>query len=445
MVELINKDAIEDFQFAFYDGAIGFYIITASPDMQKQICNAFSSENVAVYDYSGKKNTDRFSPGDIIGFIEDNNDKEVCFILNFQIPFLGKEAKTTQPDYFALNMCRDLLHEYGKKIFFFTSKEMERNISIAAMDFFDYCFRRIDFENEKKEEIEKQIKRLDENYNNIHHTDEIKYRLNLYKDKIEEYLNIDMDKYSDIFIEKNKTLTKEEKKSQNYLLVAARDLSYFGGLYKKISDFDKALELYNKEFDIRKKIQAEENADIATLYNDIGYVYGSQGDYSKALEYYQKALKIREKILGNEHPGVAMLYNNIGAVYDSLGDYSQALEYYQKALKIFEKIYRNEHPNIATTYNNIGGVYDSQGNYSKALEFYQKALKIDEKVLGNEHPDVATDYNNIGYVYKSQGDYSKALEYLQKALKIDKKTLGDNHHYTISTKNAIEEINNHGK
>ena len=393
MVELINKDAIEDFQFAFYDGAIGFYIITASPDMQKQICNAFSSENVAVYDYSGKKNTDRFSPGDIICFIEDNNDKEVCFILNFQIPFLGKEAKTTQLDYFTLNMFRDELHAYKKKIFFFTSKEMERNISIAAMDFFDYCFRGIDFEDEKKEEIEQQIKRLNEDYDNINHKSEIEYRLNLYKDKIEEYLNIDIDKYSNIFIENAKILTPEEKKSKNYLLVAARDLSYFGGLYEKIGDFEKALKLYYKDLEISEKIQGVEHPN--TAYGYIGYVYLLKGDYSQALEYFHKALKIEEKIFGNEHSSVAILYNNIGSVYGYQGNYSQALEYYQKALKIDEKVFGNEHPNVAIRYNNIGSVYSSQGDYSKALEYFQKALKIQERVLGSNHPDTVNTRNAI--------------------------------------------------
>jgi len=440
MVELINKDAIEDFQFAFYEGAIGFYIITASPDMQKQICNSFSSENVAVYDYSGKKNTDTFSPNDIICFIEDNHEKEVFFILNFQIPFLGKEAKTTQLDYFSLNMCRDELHAYKKKIFFFTSKEMEKNISIAAMDFFDYCFHRIDFEDEKKEEIEQQIKHLDEDYDNIHHKVEIEYRLNLYKDKIEEYLNIDIYKYCKTPVNNEKILTPIDKKAENYLLIAARDLSYFGGLYGKTGNFDKALELHHKALDIREKILAEEHLNIATSYDGIGSAYYSQGDYSKALEFIQKALKIDEKVFGNEHPDMARDYNKIGAVYYSQGDYSEALKYYQKALKIDEKVFGNEHPKVAIRYNNIGNVYYSQGNYSKALEYYQNALKIDEKVFGNEHPNVAIRYNNIGNVYYSQGDYSKATEYHQKALKIRKKVLGDNHPDTIKTYNTIEKI-----
>ena len=399
MEELKNKYAIDDFNFALNQGAVGFYIITASAYMHRRLANSFISDSVAVYDYSGKENADTFSPKELFYFIENNNEKGVFFILNFQIPFLGKQADTTQPDYFALNLCRDILYGYNKKIFFFTTEEIRRNISIAAMDFYDYCFSAIAFKDEQKDEIEQQIKKLNEDYDNIHNKVEIEYRLNLYQDKIDEYLNIDIDKYSNLFIENVKTLTPEEKKSQNYLLVAARDLFYFGRLYEKIGDFDKALELYKKDLDIQEKINGKEHNNTANFYGSIGNVYALQGDDSQALEYFQKALKIHEKAFGNKHP------------------------------------------NVAISYNNIGYVYDSQSDYSKALEYYQKALKIDEKAFGNEHPNVAIIYNNIGYVYYSQGDYSKALEYFQKALKIQKKVLGSNHPKTINTYNAIEKIN----
>ena len=435
---MINKDAFDDFYAVINHGPNCFYIIIASPAMQKQLANSFRTENAAVYDYSGKE--DRFSPKEFISFLDANKEKEVFFVLNFQIPFLGKQPDPQQPDYFALNLYRDVISAYDKKIFFFTTKEIEYNLSVTALDFYDYCLLKIAFEDEKKDEIEQQIKRLDEDYDNVHHKAEIEYRLNLYKDKIEEYLNIDIYKYCKTPVNNEKILTPIDKKAENYLLVAARDLSYFGGLYEKINDFEKALELYSKNFDINEKIQGKEHLNTANSYGNMGNVYSSQGNYSKALEFLQKALKIREKVLGNEHPNVAISYNNIGYVYSSQGDYSKALEYYQKALKIDEKVFGNEHPDVAINYNNIGKVYSSQGNYSKALEFLQKALKIDEKIFGNEHPNVAHSFKNIGLVYSSQGDYSRALEYLHKALKIRKKVLGDNHPKTIEIYSAIEEI-----
>jgi tetratricopeptide (TPR) repeat protein len=190
---------------------------------------------------------------------------------------------------------------YNKKIFFFITKDIERNISTTALDFYDYCLLKIAFEDEKKNEIEQQIKNLYKDYDNISHKAEIEYRLNLYKDKIEEYSNI-----------------SDDQKSKNYFLMAARDLSYFAGLYGKIGNFEKKLELEQKTLKIRKKVLGNEHPDVATSYNNIGCVYSEQGDYSKALDFYQKALKIREKVMGDNHPKTVIVRDNIEIVNNKM-------------------------------------------------------------------------------------------------------------------------------
>jgi len=411
---LINEYAIGDFYSAFHYGANCFYIIMASPAMQKQVADYFMAENVAVYDYSGKAN--RYLPNDIFKFIKANPEKEVLFILNFQIPFLGKEPDPEQPDYFALNFYRDVLNDYNKKIFFFMTKETEYNIFITTYDFYDYCLLKIGFEDEKKDEIKLPIQSLSKEYDKA----EIEYRLNRYKEQIEEYVHVDIYNYCTVSMENENILIPIDKKSENYLLIAARDLDYFAGLYGKINDFCKALELSSKALAIREKILGIEHFNTAKVYNTIGYVYNSLGNYSYALEYYLKALKILGKALGKEHPDVATLYNNIGGVYASQGDYPKALEYRKEALAMREKMFGSEHPDVVRSYNDIGAVYIFQGDYSKALEYYLKALLIGEKVFGNEHSDVATLCDNIGYVYSSQADYPNALEYFNRALKIRK-------------------------
>jgi tetratricopeptide (TPR) repeat protein len=382
----------------------GFYFILAKPAMQQQVANSYLSDNVAVYDYSGKEN--KYKPEDIFRFIDENADKKIYFILNFQIPFFGKEVSTQQEDYFRLNMSRDTISDNSKLFIFFMTPETEYNISLAAMDFFGYVNAKISFTDIDKEQTFQEIEKLPEEKKNLHLKPEIEERLSRYKETIDEYLNVNPADYHDI-----------SEKDKNYLLVAARDLNYFAELHIKTGNYKEPENLLLKAIEIRERILGTQHPNTAITYNNIGFVYDNQGDYPKALAFYQKALKIREKVLGIEHPDTATTYNNIGGVYYIQGDYPKALEFYQKALKIQEKVLGIEHPDTATTYNNIGFVYHTQGDYPKALEFYQKALKIKEKVLGIEHPDTARTYNNIGAVYGTQGDYPKALEFYQKALK----------------------------
>ena len=217
----------------------------------------------------------------------------------------------------------------------------------------------------------------------------------------------------------------------------AKSYNNIGLVYKRQSDYGKALEYYFKALAIREKVLGTEHSSTATSYNNIAGVYYAQGDYGKALEYYFKTSEIFEKVLGTEHPDTATSYNNIGAVYKAQGDYGKALEYFIKVSEIFEKVLGMEHPSTATSYNNIGAVYKRQGDYGKALEYYFKALAIREKFLGTEHPDTATSYNNIGLVYFKKGNSEKALEYLNKAYQILKKKLGDDHPNTKSVRRSI--------
>ena len=217
-------------------------------------------------------------------------------------------------------------------------------------------------------------------------------------------------------------------------------LSKYGEFLKTYAKYEDCLRVRTELLELVSSVFGESHPDVASSYNNIGFVYGATGDYSKALEYYEKSLKIRLSVLGENHPDVATSYNNIGSVYDDMGDYSKALEYYEKSLRIRLSVLGENHPDVASSYNNIGFVYGATGDYSKALEYYEKDLKIGLSVLGENHPDVASSYNNIGSVYYNMGDYSKALEYLEKSLRIWLPILGENHPDVATNYNNIGSV-----
>ena len=223
----------------------------------------------------------------------------------------------------------------------------------------------------------------------------------------------------------------------------ATSYNNIGYVYGNQGNYVQALEYYNKALEIYLSVFGDGHADVATSYLNIGGVYYSQGNYAQALEYYNKALEIYLSVVGDKHPDVAMSYNNIGMVYYSQGNYVHALEYYNKALEIYLSVSGDRHPNVATCYNNIGGVYYSLGNYARALEYYNKALEIYLSVFGEEHPNVALSYNNIGGVYDSQGNYARALEYHNKALEIYLSVFGEEHPNVVLSYNNIGNVYNH--
>ena len=85
-------------------------------------------------------------------------------------------------------------------------------------------------------------------------------------------------------------------------------------------------------------VYGENHPNVASSFNNIGFVYANQGNYSKALEYYEKALNMRLSIYGEQHPDVADSYENLYDMYTKLGDTAKAEEFRLKVEEIRAKL-----------------------------------------------------------------------------------------------------------
>jgi len=475
-----NKESFIGLDWIIEVAQKGFFFVLASHKMQERVAESYTAAHIVKLNYSNRnqykdwrvfdeENTEHYKFRAIDKMVYDHNDKQIFFILNFQIPFPKVE------DIYNLNMSRDMIADHRKVFIFFMTPELEQRLYQSAPDFHDYCNLKIKFEDIGIEETKQELNKLSENIQTIHQINEIKERLARYKEMETEYLSYfeetpngtvllrkgmsdsqlvaiagtlgniaelynKIGEYqNDISISKKVLLIREEILGLEHP-DTAKSYNNIGFVYNDIGDYNKALEYYYKALDIWEKKLGLEHPNTATSYNNIGLVYDNISDYNKALEYHNKALEIRKKALGLEHPDTAKSYNNIGSVYNNIGDYNKALEYYNKALEVLEKVLGLEHPNTATSYNNIGSVYKNTDNYNKAIEYYKTSLEIRKKILGLEHPDIAQSYNNISTVYDDIGDYTKALEYYNKALKILEKVLGEEHPNTKIVLKNIESI-----
>lgn len=242
-----------------------------------------------------------------------------------------------------------------------------------------------------------------------------------------------------------------------------------GNAYFGRSDYDTALEYYQKCLSLRKNIFGENHTDTAACYVNIGLIYDFKCDYKTALSYFQKALAIRQKMFGENHLETADSYHDIAAENYYLGNYKEAREYWFKALKIREEIAGTNSYEVAHTlgaiatlfidtewyedalwandraeqiyaelmepmssdfqvlYNEKGRIYEKLGDYGKALQYYGKSLEIAQKIYGEKHVNTAKEYLNIGGMYQAMGDYSRAIANIEKSLEIEHAIFGDSH------------------
>ena len=92
-------------------------------------------------------------------------------------------------------------------------------------------------------------------------------------------------------------------------------------------------------------------------------------------------------MLGAEHPTVATVYGNLGLVYGSQGKQEEALQYLREALQIWLRAFGDVHPLVAYIKHNIGLILRETGKESEARAMFAEAAAVRGAVFGPNHPD----------------------------------------------------------
>jgi serine phosphatase RsbU (regulator of sigma subunit) len=203
----------------------------------------------------------------------------------------------------------------------------------------------------------------------------------------------------------------------------ARAYEIYGIIDDSKSDFDAAIENFNKSLPLYEKEGATHQ--VAILHQDIANAYYSKGANDKALKYYMMSLKVREQ--RGDSSGMASSYMGISNVYSQMHRYDLTLEFAKKALRLKEKY--KETKLVSWLLNNVGSCYLQVGDTASAIPYFLRSIEIKKQL--NDNYGLATTYKNIGSIHLRKREFEKALEYYRLALSL-RSTLNPDDAYEIS-------------
>jgi len=134
------------------------------------------------------------------------------------------------------------------------------------------------------------------------------------------------------FYDHEHILAKVEYKRVEKLLPDIPDLgrhilylhySRYGILYRILHEYELAEHSFEKAL-----LYTEEKVYVGKTLMNIGINYEEQSDFDKALEYYNKALDTFEK---RDYFNKSVVYNNLAELYRAAGEYKKALKHINKA------------------------------------------------------------------------------------------------------------------
>ena len=186
----------------------------------------------------------------------------------------------------------------------------------------------------------------------------------------------------------------------------------------------------------------EEHPNTLASLNNLASAYGKIGEYEKSLEITEKNYEIRCRILGEEHLDTLISLNNLAYYCYTIGEYSRAIALSERAYELARKSLGEEHPTTLSCMNNLASAYGKIGKQEKALELYEKAYEIRCRILGEEHPDALISLNNLASAYVNVGEETRALELFKKAYFSMSKVLGANHPTTLQITKNLNYLSN---
>ncbi|WP_047246726.1 tetratricopeptide repeat protein [Maribacter thermophilus] len=198
-------------------------------------------------------------------------------------------------------------------------------------------------------------------------------------------------------------------------------LNHMGRVYRDISQFTKALKLFQEALYIATEA---DNIEFRVYsLNMISVVFRRTDAIKSALDYSQEALELAETVKNPSNGlkrSINVSLNSIGNIYQLLEQYDLAIEKFKQSMKLEKEL--NNMLGLAINYQNIGECYEAQGQLGPALENFKKSLEYNEKI-NSEKGKIICQYS-IAHVYVHQKKTDEALELLKSALERSK-ALGD--------------------
>jgi CHAT domain-containing protein len=179
-------------------------------------------------------------------------------------------------------------------------------------------------------------------------------------------------------------------------------------LYKKLSEYDKAIDYYEQSLAMRKEISGP--GAIATTTNNIGQLYWDQGNKEKAANYYRKALKLREQV-GNPYD-IASSLNSMLRLTVEQEEFKQATTYANRLKAMGDSTDSYDMLQKATSF--LGRINQAQNQDEEALQHFKKAHSYSQYLSSRRQlapiKDLARQYHKLGS--------DSAVSYGQKAIDI---------------------------
>ncbi len=168
-------------------------------------------------------------------------------------------------------------------------------------------------------------------------------------------------------------------------------LNQIGASYEKLKQYDKAIQAYDRSYQIRYQYYGDHNMLTSTSLRNYAKAKLAKNDentYPEIEAMLHKVFKIRTQLCkdGNALNRLAQSYMDLSDFYMIIHQYEDAMSYIDEAIKHYELA--NAKTEIGTCYLIKGKIYFQLKEYKQAKMIFEKGLENRLQYYPNNHPYV---------------------------------------------------------
>ena len=194
-------------------------------------------------------------------------------------------------------------------------------------------------------------------------------------------------------------------KGMSQLQLEGQILNQIGHLYRRIKDYDQAIESLNKALEIKKQLELP----LENTLNELANVYYYLGQYERVLEM-DLSLAEENRKNGNIR-ALSFNLHNIGEDHVAIDKHKQAIPFFQEAIALKKEL-GNERV-LLSSYLGIAGCYAVSQNYTMTERYYDSARVI---AMTGTHEDRITFFDNTYQFEKGRRNFEMALNNYQQMI-----------------------------
>lgn len=175
----------------------------------------------------------------------------------------------------------------------------------------------------------------------------------------------------------------------------------------------------------RALADAEPNANLINVLNNLGMLLQSDGDWDGAERCFIEALALARKLLGDEHLLTAIVLGNSGSLDAAADRHAQALAKFREAYAILRDKLPAGDPDVISMLTNIIEAAQSLYDFETVLATQREALDALVAARGAEDPEAIVHRNNLGRTYQQMGRFDEAASCLREALRLQRESRPD--------------------